>query len=79
MSPSPPSPAPLQSRIGVLVLAGATGDLAMRMLFASLYRLDADGRLDEGLKIVGVARAGHSRAEMLGMVHDALKTRLETD
>ena len=75
-SPSPSTPSPAPSRIGVIVLVGATGDLAMRMLFASLYRLDADGRLDEGLKILGVARAEHSRKSMLGEIEASLKERL---
>ncbi len=40
-----------------IVIFGATGDLAQKMLFPSLYFLDADGLLPEGLAIVGTARA----------------------
>ena len=40
-----------------IVIFGATGDLAARMLLPSLYFLDADGLLPEGLKIVGSARS----------------------
>ena len=40
-----------------LLLFGATGDLAQRMLLPSLCALDADGLLDRHLKIVGTARS----------------------
>ncbi len=40
-----------------LILFGATGDLARRMLLPSLAALDADGLLPEGLRIVGTARS----------------------
>ena len=63
-------------RPAVIVLVGATGDLAMRMLFASLYRLDAESRLDEGLRIVGAARSDHTPDAMLALVQQALKDRL---
>jgi len=39
-----------------LLLFGATGDLARRMLLPSLYALDGDGLLPEELAIVGTAR-----------------------
>jgi glucose-6-phosphate 1-dehydrogenase len=39
-----------------LLLFGATGDLARRMLLPSLYGLDADGLLPETLTVVGTAR-----------------------
>ncbi|HAV80274.1 MAG TPA: glucose-6-phosphate dehydrogenase, partial [Erythrobacter sp.] len=40
-----------------LLLFGATGDLAQRMLLPSLCALDADGLLDNDLKIVATARS----------------------
>lgn len=40
-----------------LILLGGGGDLARRMLLPSLYHLQADGLLPEGLRIVGVGRA----------------------
>lgn len=40
----------------VLVLFGARGDLATRMLFPSLYRLAAADRLPEGFAVVGTGR-----------------------
>lgn len=40
-----------------LLLFGATGDLAQRMLLPSLYGLDADGLLPASLRIVATARS----------------------
>ena len=44
-------------KVATLLLFGATGDLARRMLLPSLYGLDADGLLPEGLAVVGTARS----------------------
>ena len=43
--------------VAKLLLFGATGDLAQRMLLPSLYGLHADGLLPEGLTITGSARS----------------------
>src|SRR3954453_7350227 len=43
-------------RVATLVMFGATGDLARRMLLPSLYGLDSDGLLPDGLRILGTAR-----------------------
>jgi glucose-6-phosphate 1-dehydrogenase len=45
--------------VGKLLLFGATGDLAQRMLLPSLYGLHADGLLPDGLTITGTARTEH--------------------
>ena len=45
------------ARSSALLLFGATGDLARRMLLPSLYALHEDGLLAEGLRIVGTARS----------------------
>ncbi len=45
-----------------LLLFGATGDLARRMLLPSLYRLDADGLLPDDLTIVATARSALDEA-----------------
>src|SRR3569623_116015 len=42
--------------VSTLLLFGATGDLARRMLLPSLYALDADGLLPKPLRIIGTAR-----------------------
>jgi glucose-6-phosphate 1-dehydrogenase len=46
----------MADRISTLVLFGATGDLARRMLLPSLYGLDSDGLLPDNLRIIGTAR-----------------------
>ena len=46
----------MTDRISTLVMFGATGDLAGRMLLASLYGLDSDGLLPDDLRIIGTAR-----------------------
>src|SRR5438309_8000006 len=48
--------ATMAERISTLVMFGATGDLARRMLLPSLYGLDSDGLLPQGLRIIGTAR-----------------------
>src|SRR5437764_4193134 len=46
----------MSDRISTLVMFGATGDLARRMLLPSLYGLDSDGLLPNDLRIIGTAR-----------------------
>ena len=46
----------MADRISTLVMFGATGDLAGRMLLPSLYGLDSDGLLPDDLRIIGTAR-----------------------
>src|SRR5262249_48520505 len=60
---------------GAFVIFGATGDLARRMLFPSLYFLDMDGLLPPALKIVGAARSRHSDEEFRNEVQAAVKDR----
>jgi len=43
-------------KASTLLMFGATGDLARRMLLPSLYGLDSDGLLPANLRIVGTAR-----------------------
>jgi glucose-6-phosphate 1-dehydrogenase len=63
---------------GAFVIFGATGDLARRMLFPSLYFLDADGLLPAGLRIIGAARSNHSDAEFRKDVEGWVKERAGT-
>lgn len=60
---------------GAFVIFGATGDLARRMLFPSLYFLDADGLLPLGLRIIGAARSSHSDAEFQTSVEEWVRER----
>ena len=43
-------------KASTLLMFGATGDLARRMLLPSLYGLDSDGLLPSDLRIIGTAR-----------------------
>ena len=43
-----------------LVIFGATGDLAQRMLLPSLYFLEAEGFLPKELVVIGCSRAAIS-------------------
>jgi glucose-6-phosphate 1-dehydrogenase len=58
-----------------IVIFGATGDLAQRMLFPSLYFLDADGCLPGDLAIVGSARSPLTDAEFASRVNGAVRDR----
>ncbi|WP_269716557.1 glucose-6-phosphate dehydrogenase [Caulobacter sp. NIBR2454] len=59
----------------VLVLLGGGGDLALRMLLPSLYFLEADRLLPEGLRIFGVARHELDRDGYLKLVRENLLKR----
>jgi glucose-6-phosphate 1-dehydrogenase len=57
-----------------LVLFGATGDLAKRKLFPSLFRLEQHGRLD--LPVIGVARSTWNTEQFRERVRESV---IETD
>ena len=59
-----------------LLLFGATGDLAQRMLLPSLCALDADGLLEPDLKIVGTARSAMTTREYRDWARAALEKNL---
>ena len=65
--------------VAKLLLFGATGDLAQRMLLPSLYGLHADGLLPEALTITGTARSEHSDATYRKFAHAALDEFLPAD
>ncbi len=65
--------------VGKLLLFGATGDLAQRMLLPSLYGLHADGLLPEGLTITGAARHDHDDAGYRAFARKALDEFLPKD
>jgi glucose-6-phosphate 1-dehydrogenase len=68
---------PALPQADAIVLFGATGDLARRMLLASLYFLDADGFLPNGFRIVATARADLTREAFLEQAHATLSERAE--
>ncbi|WP_374275187.1 glucose-6-phosphate dehydrogenase [Brevundimonas sp.] len=65
--------------MAALVLFGGGGDLAMRMLLPSLYFLEHDGLLPDGLKIVGAARSDDGRDGYVELVRKAVSARAAQD
>jgi glucose-6-phosphate 1-dehydrogenase len=66
----------MAERISTLVLFGATGDLARRMLLPSLYDLDSDGLLPDALRIIGTARTDLDDTAFRERAEEALKEHL---
>lgn len=62
-----------------LILFGATGDLAHRMLFPSLYNLMSDGLLPEGFAILASGRTGMDDDAFRQSVRDSLAAYLPED
>lgn len=62
-----------------LLLFGATGDLAQRMLLPSLFALDADGLLAPDLKIIGTARSSMTDSEYRNFARAALEKYLPAE
>ena len=60
-------------KVSTLLLFGATGDLAHRMLLPSLYGLHADGLLPEGFRIVCTARSELDDSSFRETAVEALK------
>ncbi len=65
--------------MAALVLFGGGGDLAMRMLLPSLYFLEHDGLLPDGLKIIGAARTEETRSEYVTRVRTACEAKARAD
>lgn len=65
--------------VGKLLLFGATGDLAQRMLLPSLYGLHADGLLPDGLTITGTARSENDDASYQAFTRTALEKFVPKD
>jgi glucose-6-phosphate 1-dehydrogenase len=58
-----------------ILIFGATGDLAQRMLFPSLYFLDEDGLLPPDLRIVGCSRGKMGDEKFAHQVEQAVRLR----
>ena len=67
------------SDCAALLLFGATGDLAKRMLLPSLYALHEDELISSDLRIVGTARSSLSDDDYRTMAKEALETYLPED
>jgi glucose-6-phosphate 1-dehydrogenase len=65
--------------VGKMLLFGATGDLARRMLLPSLYGLHADGLLPDGLTVTGSARSELDDAGYRDLAAKALDEFLPDD
>ncbi|HYD26738.1 glucose-6-phosphate dehydrogenase [Brevundimonas sp.] len=65
--------------MAALVLFGGGGDLAMRMLLPSLYFLEHDGLLPDGLKIIGAARSEESREDYVAKVRQSVEAKAKAD
>ena len=63
-------------KAATLLLFGATGDLARRMLLPSLYGLDADGLLPEQLAVIGTARTDLTDEDYRQRALEALQQHL---
>jgi glucose-6-phosphate 1-dehydrogenase len=61
-----------------IAIFGATGDLARRMLFPSLYFLEQDGLLPEGLAIVGCSRGEIGTEKFRDAIGQAVRERVGT-
>ena len=64
-----------QPTADALVLFGATGDLAKRKLFPSLYRLEASGSLN--VPVIGVARSNWSDSDFRSHARDSIEQHID--
>ncbi len=62
-----------------IVIFGATGDLALRMLFPSLYYLEAEGLLPERLLVIGSARTPYGGDAFTARIRDDVRQRAGVD
>jgi glucose-6-phosphate 1-dehydrogenase len=63
----------------LIMIFGATGDLAKRKLFPSLYRLFDKGRLSNQFAVIGVARRPLSNEDFQNSVKDSVISALGKD
>lgn len=69
----------MAAAVQTIILFGATGDLAQRMLFPSLYNLHKDGLLADGLTIVGSGRSVMTNDAFTAVLRDSLARYLPAD
>ena len=62
-----------------LVIFGATGDLALKMIYPSLYFLDMEGHLPDDLSIAGLARSEFDDAAFIAKVHGSVSEHAKAD
>jgi glucose-6-phosphate 1-dehydrogenase len=61
----------------VIVIVGATGDLAQRMLFPSLYFLDVENLLPPDFRIIAASRSAHTSADFTDIVEATVRKRAD--
>ena len=66
----------LAAPASLLTIFGATGDLARRMLLPSLYSLQAENLLPDGLRILGTARSELDREGFAALVAESIGERI---
>lgn len=62
----------------LIMIFGATGDLAKRKLFPSLYQLFIKGKLSERFAVIGIARSALANEQFQANVKDSIATFLGT-
>jgi glucose-6-phosphate 1-dehydrogenase len=60
-----------------IVIIGATGDLAQRMLYPSLYFLDSEGSLPADFRIIGASRGDLIDEAFIDRVEKSVRERAE--
>jgi glucose-6-phosphate 1-dehydrogenase len=60
-----------------IVLFGATGDLAQRMLLPALFFLDEDRLLPDDVAVIGCARSAMDRSQFENQVKETVRTRAD--
>src|SRR5882757_44498 len=68
----------MREKASTLLMFGATGDLARRMLLPSLFGLDSDGLLPNDLRIIGTARTELDDMAFRERALDAIKEHFPT-
>ncbi|MDQ0157454.1 glucose-6-phosphate 1-dehydrogenase [Robertmurraya andreesenii] len=63
----------------LMMIFGATGDLAKRKLFPSLYKLFEKGKLTDQFAVIGVARRPLTNEEFQQSIKDSVKTAIEKE
>ena len=63
----------------LIVLFGATGDLAQRKLYPSFFRLFRSGALAERVAVIGTERREWGDAHFQGVVSDSIQSVQPTD
>ena len=69
----------IRDKVSTLLLFGATGDLAHRMLLPSLYGLHADGLLPDDFQIICTARSELDDEQYRASAVEALKEHVPTN